>query len=145
MNHAKLMLQTYPRPVQINMSVLADCIKACYDCAQSCTVGADAALGEEDLRKLSRGIRLCQDCADICETTARILSRQTDPDWKVVRKQLELCEVACRTCGQALINLGARREYFRECAEFCFACESACSGVSDVLPVEAGSFAMGRA
>lgn len=93
------MLKTHPRGPRVNIDVISECIQACYECARTCTDCADACLGEEDLQKLVRCIRLDQDCADICETTGRIMSRQTEPAADILKSQLETCITACRICG----------------------------------------------
>jgi hypothetical protein len=41
------------------------------------------------------------DCADVCATTARVLSRQTTSDGGTLRAVLEACATACRVCAEA--------------------------------------------
>jgi hypothetical protein len=42
MRYVEQMLETHPKPSQSDHAVLARCIEACYDCAQTCTACADA-------------------------------------------------------------------------------------------------------
>ena len=44
-----------------------------------------ACLGESDVLELVRCVRLNLDCADVCDATAGVVTRQTEPDLGVVR------------------------------------------------------------
>jgi len=134
MAHAQAMLQTHTRKPQVDAALLAQCIEACFDCAQSCTACADACLGEQQLQMLIRCIRLNLDCADVCDTTGRLLSRQTEADWGLVRAQLQACATACRVCGAECERHGGHMEHCRLCAESCRRCEEACDRVLAALP-----------
>lgn len=130
MNHVQQMLATHPRPRQAGEAVLADCIQACFDCAQTCASCADACLGEQEhLQHLVRCIRLNLDCADVCNTTGRLLSRQTEPEMAVLHVQMQACAEACRACGaecqRHAESMGM--EHCRFCAESCRRCEEACN------------------
>ena len=134
MSHATAMLEAHPRKAQIDATALQECIDACFDCAQSCTACADACLGEQDLQMLVRCIRLNLDCADVCDTTGRLLSRQTEPDWALLRTQLEACATACRSCGDECQKHAGHHEHCRVCAESCRRCEQDCNRLLAALP-----------
>ena len=135
MTHVAQMLQTHPSKAQIDEAVLRECIEACFDCAQTCTACADACLGEQQhLQMLVRCIRLNLDCADVCETTGRLLSRQTEPDWSLIRAQLEACASACRSCGDECQRHAAMHQHCQVCAEACRRCEQACNRLLQTLP-----------
>jgi len=129
MDHVQQMLDTHPRPSQADRSALVECIQACYDCAQTCTACADACLGEQRVQELVRCIRLNLDCFDVCVTTGNLLSRQTEAEWSLLRKQLEACAEACRACGKECEGHAQHMnmEHCRVCAESCRRCEEACS------------------
>lgn len=40
------------------------------------------------------GIRVALDCADVCDATARIATRQSRPDIRLVRAMIEACAAA---------------------------------------------------
>ncbi len=133
--HVQEMLKTHPQKQQVDPSVLRECIEACFDCAQTCTACADACLGEQQhLQMLVRCIRLNLDCADICETTGKLVSRQTEPDWAMIRAQLEACATACRSCGAECQRHADMHEHCRVCAEACRRCVQACERLLQVLP-----------
>jgi len=122
------LLRSHPRGGQIqNMDMVAECIRACFECAQACTDCADACLGEKDVQKLIRCIRLNQDCADICDSTGRILSRQTEPAVEVIKAQLTSCMIACRSCAAECEKHASMHEHCRICAEACHRCEDSCN------------------
>ena len=64
--------------------------------------------------------------ADICATTARVLSRQSGHNTAVIRAQLEVCIAACRSCADECARHADMHEHCRICAEVCKACENAC-------------------
>jgi hypothetical protein len=127
MNHVQQMLATHPRSSGAITAELTECIDACYQCAQTCTACADACLGEDKVQHLVRCIRLNLDCFDSCVTTGNQLSRQTDPEWSLLRKQIEACAEACRVCAEECERHGSHHEHCRICAESCRRCEAACN------------------
>lgn len=126
MSRIAQMLETHPHGFDIDTDILTDCIQACFDCAQTCTACADACLGEDHVAQLVGCIRLNLDCADVCISTGRVLSRQTEPDTDLMRAQLEVCRTACKTCGDECSRHADRHEHCRVCAAACRDCEQAC-------------------
>jgi len=125
---ARSMLDAYPRDFNVDRDALVGCIEACYDCAQACTQCADDCLSEEGKQEqLAKCIRLNLDCADICLTTGRVVSRQTEYDANLTRPILEACAQACKSCGDECAEHGEHgMEHCRVCAEQCRRCEQAC-------------------
>ena len=134
MPHVEQMLQSHPKKFQGDAAALAACIEACLECAQTCTACADACLGEQDRQLLVRCIRLNLDCADVCDTTGRMLSRQTEPDWGMIRAQLQACVAACRVCGAECDKHAGHMAHCKVCAETCRRCEEACTRLLNALP-----------
>jgi hypothetical protein len=54
-------LQSHPRPLIADATLLARCIDECGACAATCTVCADASLAEDDVRAMERCLRRCLD------------------------------------------------------------------------------------
>ena len=126
MSYALQMLDSYPRTVNVDASVLAAAIHAISDCAQACTADTDADLSEQNLAEMVKCIRLCLDCADVCIATGRVISRQTEYDASLTRSLLEACVTACRSSGDECERHAAMHEHCRVCAEACRRCEQAC-------------------
>jgi hypothetical protein len=124
--HTESILKRHPLPLALDQSALSDCVDACFDCAQSCTSCADACLGEGRPDELVRCIRLNLDCADICDTMARVASRQTGYEPRLVRELLHACALACKLCGEECWKHAGRMEHCRVCAEACERCQEAC-------------------
>jgi hypothetical protein len=123
------MLRTYPADLgDVDRDALTRCIEECVACAQACTACADACLSEADdqLPMLRKCVRTNEDCADICATTARVLSRHTGYDANITRTLLEACMTACRSCAAECNRHASAHEHCRVCAEACGRCEQAC-------------------
>lgn len=116
------------------MDKLAECTKACFACAQVCSSCADACLAEDMVANLRFCIRNDLDCADICTATGRVLIRQTEPDWAMLRAQLESCKTACATCGAECERHSDMHEHCKLCAQSCRRCEEACESLLSALP-----------
>ena len=120
------MLETYPAEINLDRRRLARTIDALIECAEACTACADACLSESSVAELTKCVRTNLDCADICGTTARVLSRHTGYDANISRSLLEACAMACRSCGDECGAHANMHEHCRACAEACRACERAC-------------------
>jgi hypothetical protein len=130
------MLRTYPADLgDIDRDALVKCIEECLACAQTCTACADACLSEADdqLPMLRKCIRANLDCADICEVTARVLSRHTGYDANITREVLQACATVCRSCGDECGQHASMHEHCRVCAEQCRRCEEACITLINAL------------
>lgn len=134
MNRITEMLQTHPRQPQVDLARLAACIEECLHCAQVCTSCADACLGEDNVKEVVRCIRLNEDCAALCYTTGEMLSRLTEANWGLIRRQVEACMEACAACGAECESHAGHMEHCRVCAEVCRSCESACRDLLNALP-----------
>jgi hypothetical protein len=77
MLHVSHLLESHPQHDAARQGV-EECIEACFDCAAACTVCADACLGEDSVQDLVHCIRLNLNCADICQATARVMSRYVE-------------------------------------------------------------------
>lgn len=125
MTHTQEMLETYPKSINLDRTLIGDCIDACLDTAQACTSCADACLSEDSVADLVKCIRTNLDCADLCEITGRTLSRHTGYDANLTRAALQACAQACRACAEEC-ERHSRMNHCRVCAEACRQCEQAC-------------------
>jgi hypothetical protein len=116
------LIDTHPAEINLDRDLIADAVQATMQCAQSCTACADACLSEQQVDQLRKCNRTDLDCADICETTARVLSRHTGHDANITRTQLE----ACNSCGDQCAQHANMHEHCRICAKECHRCAEAC-------------------
>lgn len=127
------MLRTHPRTPDIDVDVVARAVDAAAGCATTCTVCADACLAEESFDELRACIRANLDCADVCEATARLVSRLSGGGSEAVRGQVEACLAACRACADERERHAEMHAHCRACAEACRACASACEELLEAL------------
>jgi hypothetical protein len=140
MNHVESMLQAHPN--RTNMAPipgLPAAIVAILDCAQACTTCADACIAEDKTRMLMRCIRVDMDCAAICAATAAMLSRVNEPDWRIIRAQLQACITACAACAEECEKHARDHAHCRVCAETCRTCERACTQAMSKVPTMAAA------
>jgi hypothetical protein len=123
------MLDTDPSPALLDKQVLARCIDTCLECAQACTTCADADLGEKMVADLVKCARLNLDCADMCGTTARVLSRQTGYDRDLTRSVVQACAQVCQISGDECARHAQMHEHCRVCEEVCRRCQQRCEEV----------------
>jgi hypothetical protein len=120
------MIDTYPAEINVDRGAIADAVQAMIDCAQTCTACADACLSEDQVEHLRKCIRSDLDCADICGTTARVVSRHTGYDANITRAQLQACIQACHSCGEECEAHAGKHEHCRICAQTCRRCAEVC-------------------
>jgi hypothetical protein len=99
------------------------------ECGQACTACAGADLGEQMIADLVKCARLNLDCADVCETTAKVLSRQTGYDLDLTRAVVQACAQACKVSGDECDRHAQMHEHCRVCAELCHRCQQVCEEV----------------
>ena len=127
------MMKTYPAEINLDRELLARTVDALVACSQACTACADACLSEDMVADLRKCIRSNLDCADVCDTTARVLSRHTGYDANLTRAVLQACAVACRSCGDQCTEHAEMHEHCKVCAEACRTCEQACNELLETI------------
>jgi hypothetical protein len=123
------MRKTHPQPVSAEAG---RAIEALTECAEVCTVCADACLAERDFRELRACIELNEICADICETTASAVTRAGAPP-EVMKPLLIACIAACDACAAECQRHSSHHEHCRLCAESCRACSRVCTELLGTL------------
>lgn len=120
------MIRAHPHVQGSTNDALIRCIEECYACAQACAACADACLGEQKVEQLAQCIRLNLDCADLCAAAGAVATRRTGSNEEIIRLTLQVCEAACRVCGEECERHAGEHEHCRVCAESCRRCEQAC-------------------
>lgn len=139
MTYSVQMLRKHPGDLAGPVDVIAAAIDACFDAAETCTACADACLGELSVAKLVACVRLNLDCADICNTTGKVLARQTDLNVEVVRAQVRACLAAVHACAEECRRHAAELEHCRVCVDACCMCEQACEDLLKGSPAQPSS------
>lgn len=128
MDFVREMVFSHPKFIsEPRKDVLISCIQACFNCAQSCISCSDGCMSERDIEDLKPVIRLTNDCADICSATGKVLSRLNDPDYDLLRTQVQACITAARNTGALCTEHGRHHEHCRINAMSCRECETSCT------------------
>ena len=135
------MLSKHPSPSE-HLDKIVALVNSAFACEQCCTSCADACLGESGDMDLTKCIRTNLDCADICATTGRVLSRQTEPNPAILRAQLQACidetdvdcgGASCDACADGCSEHADHHEHCRVCMECCRECSKACQELLDAM------------
>jgi hypothetical protein len=127
------MLDAYPADSVLDKQLLTRSIDTCVECAQACTACADADMREQLISDLVKCAMLNLDCADVCDATARVLTRQTGYDPDMIRAVVQACVQACKVCGDECDRHAQMHEHCRVCAEACHRCQRVCEDVLAVV------------
>lgn len=120
------MTKAHPAPESELGPELGEGYRVTLECSSVCSACADACLAERDVVPLIHCIRLCLDCADICGTTARVLSRQTEPDLGIITRMLEVCARTATACGDECERHATQHAHCQICAIACRSAVVAC-------------------
>jgi len=101
-------------------AILADCLRACQQCAMAC-------LREEEARNLAECVRLDWDCAEACALALAFLNRQSVN----LEEACDFCSAICEECAEEC-SRHAHMEHCRLCADVCRRCAEACADVATV-------------
>jgi hypothetical protein len=135
LTHTRELLAASPTAIPFGIAEVAATIDASLDCLQACTSCGDAELAEQDVKAMATCIALCVDCADVCDATARVLSRPAHWDHLVVHRTLKACVRECTRCAEEC-DRHAHHRHCAICAKVCRACEAACSALLDAEAFE---------
>jgi hypothetical protein len=97
------------------IQTLTNCARICEMCAASC-------LSENDVKMLTKCIKLDLDCAEICKTTATLLQRDSEVSDSILNIYVEIC----RKCAEECEKHASKMNHCKECAEACRRCEQEC-------------------
>lgn len=104
MTHAQQMVQTNPSQAPVDAGTPVECIEAYFD------------------------------CADMCDTTGRILSRQTASESRMIRAALQAYAQACMLCGDECEQHAQHSmQHCQACMDSCRRRETACNNVLSAL------------
>ncbi|MFC4873020.1 four-helix bundle copper-binding protein [Negadavirga shengliensis] len=105
------------------MNSKSELIQILNECAAACNHCADACLEEKDLEKMITCIRTDRVCAELCSSTAKMLSVQFGP----FDDLLKFCERVCGICADECEKHD--HDHCQECAKACRKCQEACLAV----------------
>jgi len=96
------------------ISMLNECAAECNHCTSAC-------LDEQDVKMLTKCIKLELDCAEICRLATSFLSRGSDHAVHILKECAEICDACATECEKH-----SHMEHCKKCAEVCRKCAEAC-------------------
>jgi hypothetical protein len=105
---------------------MKQCIQLCQDCHALCTQTVLHCLKLGGRHAGPDHIRLLLDCAQLCETTAQYLIRESS----FHEKLCGLCAEVCRQCGDNCLQVAGDDQMVKQCAEMCQRCADSCAGMA---------------
>ncbi len=118
------MVESHPTFNGEKLDEIEKCITECLACASACTICADACLSKEN-SDLNTCIKNNLMCANICETTARMLSFENKTSG-AVSSLLEACKKICEVCAQECQQHAENMRHCEICAKACKDCIQSC-------------------
>ena len=101
---------------------MEQCNQNCLDCHRSCEQTAAYCTQMGGKHADPAHITLLLDCAQICETSADFMIRQSAQHKSVCR----VCAEVCRACAKSCEALG-NDEMMKKCADMCRQCAESCA------------------
>lgn len=102
------------------------CVDACNRCAQLCQECFRLCLDERDMNAREHCMLDLIDCAEVCSTTACVMSRRS----KHVKEFLNLCATMCDECATECSRFTT--EHNRSCADACRQCAQECRNMANM-------------
>jgi hypothetical protein len=136
MTDTREMLGTFSTPIRLGVDDVAAAIDACLNCVQACTTCADADLSEHDVNEMRECIALDHNCADVCDVTARLLSRPAHWNPFVVHRLLQACVRVCDDCAEECARHADHHRHCATCGRVCRVCVAACNALLDTEAFE---------
>lgn len=115
------------RSIQVQDTQMQECIDNCMECAAVCRTTIQHCLRQGGKLAAQPYIRLMADCAEICQTSANFMLRESDMHAHTCKACADVCERCARECQSMRENSLVSR-----CAEACQRCADSCRRMSNV-------------
>jgi hypothetical protein len=97
------------------------CIDQCQRCAVICEHCLSECLQEDDIKMLTRCIEFDRMCAEVCRSTAALMSQGSPFAYRFCG----LCAEICQACGDECAR-HSHMGHCKECSDMCYRCAEAC-------------------
>lgn len=101
---------------------MQQCIEECLGCYSICAQTAQHSLEMGGKHAEANHIRLLNDCAEICRTSAGFMLRGSP----LHTRTCAVCAEVCRACEQACRKMG-NEKVMQQCADACGRCAESCA------------------
>jgi hypothetical protein len=115
------MMPTRPKTTGEQMSQIEQCIQSCLDCHRICLETITHCLLKGGEYASEKRILLLQDCAEICDTAANFMTRNSDLRATICSTCAEVCIRCAEDCERLRSDdlVKACAKACRRCAEYC--------------------------
>jgi hypothetical protein len=96
------------------------CIRICVECHEACLEALSICVNAGHAAPAH--VRILLDCAEICQTSANFLMRNSD----LHRQVCTACASTCAACASSCVQF-PDDEAMKRCAEICLRCAEECS------------------
>ena len=100
---------------------MESCIEACMNCHAICTMTAQYALIQGGEMASADHVGMLLDCAEICQTSANFMLRESTMHGSTCRACADVCERCAESCAKFEGD-----EIMQACAETCRGCAESC-------------------
>jgi hypothetical protein len=107
---------------------MQSCIELCLDCHRTCLETAAYSLDQGPEHADPAFIRMLQDCADFCQTSADFMIRGS----YLYSNVCSVCSIICEEAASDCDDHGDDPT-IKECAEICRRCADSCREMADEL------------
>jgi hypothetical protein len=107
---------------------MEQCIDNCTECHRVCVETIAHCLQMGGKHAEASHIRLLEDCAQICQTSADYMSRGSD----LHGRTCAVCAEVCRRCAEDCERMGDDAQ-MRRCAEVCRRCAESCQHMASAM------------
>lgn len=116
-------LHSMTSPVQLHQinSEMPQCIQTCLDCHSTCLNTITYCLQQGGQHADSAHIALMLDCAEICQTSANFMLRNSALHMRTCGVCAEVCDMCAMDCQRF-----ANDQQMQACAEMCRRCAASC-------------------
>ena len=98
------------------------CIENCTECHRICLEAVTHCLRRGGAHSQPELIRLLLDCAQICQTSADFMIRNSE----LHQQTCAVCAHVCAHCANVCAGLGSADPQMQECADICAQCAESC-------------------
>ncbi len=100
-----------------------ECINNCSDCHNICIQTINYCMNKGGKHADAKHIKLLADCAQMCQTSADFMNRQSSFHPNICKLCAELCEKCADSCESL------NDENLKECVEMCRKCAKSCTSM----------------
>lgn len=102
------------------------CIQNCTVCHQICLQTITHCLTKGGVHSAPEHIKTMMDCAEICETSANFMVRNSSLHTSTCRS----CAEVCLECAESCEQMVDQDEVMKTCADICRRCADSCEKMS---------------